>query len=352
MDWLLHNVVADLYGPYFLAFYALAIAALIVACYKSVRDIDRSRDLPMPEIPAKLDPYEIAYLRGGENEVTRVAVASLIQRGLLQICDPASLTAKVKTIDKGRDPESGELAPIEACVLKWPGFPVVPSRIFQPAGIPVVLKDACAFYEQEITEKHFLAPPEMKELGYKLWWIGSTFILGLGGYKLYVALAKGHYNVAFLCILGIGGVMALAVACMKIPRLSHLGKAYLGQLKIAFGGLNWRDDSSGIPTLAGNPSAQGRFENASAYSDSLMMVGIFGITSLAGTPLSELNTMFKRGASTAGCGAVGGGCGGGGGGCGAAGGGCGPREAAERVRGRRWRLRGRRLWRLRGRLSP
>ena len=37
MNWLLHNVVADLYGPYFLLFYAIAIGAMIVACYKSVR---------------------------------------------------------------------------------------------------------------------------------------------------------------------------------------------------------------------------------------------------------------------------------------------------------------------------
>jgi Protein of unknown function (DUF692) len=76
MNWFLHNVVADLYGPYFLLFYAIAIGAMIVACYKSVRSVDRTRDMEPPQVPAKLDPYEIAYLRGGANEVTRVAVAS------------------------------------------------------------------------------------------------------------------------------------------------------------------------------------------------------------------------------------------------------------------------------------
>ena len=70
MNWLLHNVVADLYGPYFLLFYATVIVALIVACCRSVRSVDQTRDLDPPEVPAKLDPYEIAYLRGGENEVT------------------------------------------------------------------------------------------------------------------------------------------------------------------------------------------------------------------------------------------------------------------------------------------
>ena len=128
MNWLLHNVIADLYGPYFLVFYATVIVAVITACYKSVRSVDRTNDLEPPEIPAKLDPYEIAYLRGGENEVTRVAIASLIQRGLLQITEKKKCCRSVKKIDKGRKPASGELSPIEACVLKWSGFPADPRQ--------------------------------------------------------------------------------------------------------------------------------------------------------------------------------------------------------------------------------
>ena len=66
MNWLMHNVVADLYGPYFLLFYAAAIAAVVASSYSAVRRLDRTRHLPPQQIPAKLDPYEIAYLRGGE----------------------------------------------------------------------------------------------------------------------------------------------------------------------------------------------------------------------------------------------------------------------------------------------
>ena len=39
MTWLMHNVIADLNGPHFLAFYALAIAAIILASYVSVRSM-------------------------------------------------------------------------------------------------------------------------------------------------------------------------------------------------------------------------------------------------------------------------------------------------------------------------
>ena len=46
----------------------MAILVLVVAARRSILAVDRSRGLAPPEIPAKLDPYEVAYLRGGENE--------------------------------------------------------------------------------------------------------------------------------------------------------------------------------------------------------------------------------------------------------------------------------------------
>ncbi len=332
MNWLLHNVIADLYGPYFLVFYAMAIVALVVACYRSVRSLDRTNDLEPPEIPAKLDPYEIAYLRGGENEVTRVAIASLIQRGLLQITEKKHRLSTTKEIDKGRKPAPGELWRIEASVLKWSGFPAAPPQIFQAGGIPALVKEECVLYEDDLAEDDMFAPPEMKELGARLCGIGATLILGLGGYKLAVALARGHYNLMFLILLAIVGVIALAVACLALPRLSHRGKAYLERLKLAYDGLKSQVHPVGSQnsslTWAADPGARGRLQNAPAYSDCLLMVGIFGMASLADTPLSDLTAMFKRGTSntggcSGGCGGGGGGCGGGGGGCGGGGGGCG-----------------------------
>ena len=70
-----------------------------------------------------------------------------------------------------------------------------------------MLEKPCVQYETELAENNLLAPEEMKEAAARLWWIGSAIILGLGGYKLWVALTKGHHNVAFLCILGLVGVV-------------------------------------------------------------------------------------------------------------------------------------------------
>ncbi len=330
MNWLMHNVIADLYGPYFLAFYAAAIVAIVVACYKSVRSTDRTHDLDPPEIPAKLNPYEIAYLRGGENEVTRVAIASLIQRGLLTVTEKKQGPKTIKEIDKGRKPASGELSPIEARIMKWSGFPAAPARIFQSGGIPAQVADTCAHYQDELAEKNLLAPPEMKQLGRWLFAIGWMLILGLGGYKVAVAAAKGHHNVGLLIVFGGVGLVALALACLVLPRTSRLGRAYLQELKLAYGDLKSQVHPIGgkgsALTMAGDPGARGKLQDRAVYSSSLLMVGIFGMASLVDTPLSDLTTMFKQGRSStggcgAGCGGAGGGCGGGGGGCG--GGGCG-----------------------------
>jgi len=75
--------------PVFLCLYAavavsmLAVAGLVIW----LSDTTRDEDLP-PDV--ELDPYEIAYLRGGVAHVARLAVYDLVERGLVQ-------TARVRT---------------------------------------------------------------------------------------------------------------------------------------------------------------------------------------------------------------------------------------------------------------
>ena len=114
------------------------------------------------------------------------------------------------------------------------------------------------------------------------------------------------------------------MTCLITPRTSRLGRAYLERLKLVYAGLVDKMKSSaeiGSPVdLIGQPGLVGNAKPASAYRDCLMTLGIFGVASLAGTPLAELPQLFARGTS-GGCGGGCGGGGGGGGGCG--GGGCG-----------------------------
>ena len=81
----------DLYGPQFLAFYAaLTVATMIVVVV-----LRRRRELARWSSVELTDPYLIAYLRGGKNEVIRTAIISLVDRGLLEVVDSNLQTTAV-----------------------------------------------------------------------------------------------------------------------------------------------------------------------------------------------------------------------------------------------------------------
>jgi hypothetical protein len=329
MNWLLNNPVVNVDSEYLLLFYAIAIGAVILACYKSVRSADRTRHMEPPEIPLRLDPYELAYLRGGETEVTRIAIISLLQRGLLKITESRDWSSTAlairKEVDRGRKPEPGELSPIEACITKWTGFPATGRQIYQPDGtpfktvsllfwegntgryiyqpgsIPALIRAMCDHYRDNLTANQLLAPPEMKQLGSLLWCIGSALILGLGGYLLEVALAKGEPLVAvILCPMVLIGVIALSLACLEFPRISQRGRAYLEQLELAYDRLRSTSCRRGrwkfALTKAGDSGDREPMRDSSVFSDRLLMDGIFGEVSAADTPLNDLwNAMVRYG---------------------------------------------------------
>jgi hypothetical protein len=83
MDWLMHHPIADMYGPHFLLFYGGVIVLTLVVCWWRLHQSDPTALLPPLQVPSDPDPYEIAYLRGGEHEVTRVVIFNLIQQGYL-----------------------------------------------------------------------------------------------------------------------------------------------------------------------------------------------------------------------------------------------------------------------------
>src|SRR5262249_52550499 len=152
-------------------------------------------------------------------------------------------------------------------------------------------------YEIDLAEKNLMAPrEEMKDLGMKLWAFGMAVLILLGSYKLVVAHMKGHSNVGFLIAMSLVGAIGFSIACFALPRLSYRGKTYLERLKLAYGGLKDQlkdadDWGIGLDVL-GRPPGELRAKRASAYSDGLLLVGIFGISSLTDTPLSDLKTMF------------------------------------------------------------
>ena len=82
MDFLLDNPLATMEGTTFLVLYVIFILFTLTTLAIARSNIDKTDQLPIPAIPPQVDPYEVAYLRGGINEMARSVVFSLVQKGL------------------------------------------------------------------------------------------------------------------------------------------------------------------------------------------------------------------------------------------------------------------------------
>ncbi len=302
MNALVQKLIVDLNGPMFLWFYVLAIGAVVVACYQSVRSVDVTRKRRAPQIPARPDPYEIAYLKGGEKEVHRLVLASLLDRHVLMLAVKRDRDTKdgckVTVIDRGNKHISSEIWPVEGDVLKWPGFPMPARRVLSPGCLPAVLKERFDEYQKKLAEEKLLAGPEMKQLGRRLWKIGSAIILGLGGIKLLAALVEHQRHIGPLLLLVVIGEIALARVCLYSPRLSHRGKAYLRALRASYGGQRRRIRKHGRRISDkidhGHPHHHRQPPDPPPYSENLLVAEIFGLVSLAHTPLASARDLWNR----------------------------------------------------------
>src|SRR4030095_12914403 len=84
MDFLTNNPLINLRGPAFLGVYAIvAIVVMVIAHYR-IRKMDRTVQSPVPLVPHEIDPFEIAFMRGGYPEFVRLTILDLVARGYLE----------------------------------------------------------------------------------------------------------------------------------------------------------------------------------------------------------------------------------------------------------------------------
>ncbi|MCE5243152.1 MAG: TIGR04222 domain-containing membrane protein [Syntrophobacteraceae bacterium] len=313
MDFLTDDPLADMYGPDFLILYAAAIIIALIVARRMVRNAAPA-DLAMPlTLPLRPDPVEVAYLRGGEAEVIRFTVFKLIQNRLVMLNDAKSGTI-VRIEDNAR---ASALGGFERAVY---------DSLYTPRKMKDVVKALfadfqarCLSYRTSLEDRGLLATAFARAKALRVRLYILALIFGLGGYKLAVALSRGHTNVLFLVIMAIIGTI-LAFKVCRVPRLSRRGREYLDRFKAQV-----------------RPTAEAASKDQmSGFDDGALafQVALLGFAVLAGTSYAAYADTLSPPASsfgdvTGGCG--GGGCGGGsdsggsssdgGGGCG--GGGCG-----------------------------
>lgn len=287
--------VFDLQGPEFLGFYLLLTLATLIV----LGVLRRRRDLELSEgaMPRLHDPYAIAFLRGGKNELLRIATVSLVDRTLLSVRNDQLTMTPI-----GRDAQVRKR--IERELLEFCATPRNPSQLFEGQ----TFDGAAQEYEAALAQHKLVPDGAIRAARRRLYTGAVAVLLFFSLTKIVVALLRGRMNLVFLVLLTVGALwLAYGVA---FPHQTSRGKQFLAELRNLFKSLKKR-----VPQL----------RPGGANADLLLATAVFGLDVVPTFGFSWVERMFPKsgGSITGSCGSSCGSSGCGGGGCGGGCGGCG-----------------------------
>ena len=259
----------DLSGPEFLLLY-FCFSLLVIFAIAILRR--RAESGPAPKIDLG-DPYLIAYLRGGEHEALRVAVISLVDRGMLVMDDQIIRSADHVTDDMVKHP-------IEYEVLKKFGDPGEAPSIFKDDDLKSLIRP----YRDKL-ERAGLMPDAAVRRDRLMRLLLALMALGVTGViKIVIGISLGK-PVGFLVVM-MFAAMVIAFF-LSFPRLTARGKATLTDATNLYSGLRTRVNS---------------FSPGSASAELAMFAAVFGVAALAATPFGYARTLFPQATSSSSCG--------------------------------------------------
>lgn len=287
----------DLRGPQFLLFYAGLGVAITLLAWWTRRARERA------ETPARplSDYLEIAFLRGGAAEAIRVAVITLLDRGVLAISGTNGVKAQAGA--------AGRLTRrTERAIAARAEHGATPQQLISDREVAISVTEDC---EPELTRRGLLPTAAQRGSRLRLFQVAGGGLALVAGLKIWIAISRGHHNVWFLVALA--AVFVIAIAAATQPRLTPAGKALLEDMRTLFSGLKDRATSM-------RPQQGG--------TDLALLAAVFGVA--AALPVyPDAEKLFPRasdsGSSSSGsscgssCGSSGGSSCGGGGGCGGCG---------------------------------
>jgi uncharacterized protein (TIGR04222 family) len=293
----------DLRGPEFLLFYFVFSPVVIIAIVLLRRRAE-SGDAPRIDLG---DPYLIAYLRGGADEALRVAVISLVDRGLLVM--EGHLIRRADDVTSGMAKNQ-----IEYEILKKFGDPGEESSVLDAAAVlrDGNLKSALHPYHDKLERAGLMPDAATRSARLNRLLFGLAVLGVVGVVKIQIGLSLGR-PVGFLVVMMIAAMVI--AAAVSFPRLTARGEATLEDVTNLYAGLRTQVNS---------------MSPGSATAELAMVAAVFGIGALAATPFAYADDLFRRtrsdhswfsGSSGSSCGSSGSSCGSSGSSCGSSGGG-------------------------------
>jgi len=297
IEWLTDNYIANMKGVDFLLLYITIIIAALILGWKFIRNADSTGQEPPLPLPSNPDPYELAYLRGGVQEVIRLAVFKLVQ--------VHSLVSNAKDFKIVRASDSAEppaMSDMERIVYKELDSPQTMRSVCR--RLSSEFKERCFPLEQRLYNDRLLTTQAALDRARMVMIALLSIIFLLGGYKLAVALSRGRTNVIFLVVSAVIGAI-LTIRISRTRRLSRRGSDYLKRLQAEL-----KDEKNAAVPEVGIEGP-----------NLTLLVALFGFGVLQGTAYAQYVNVLAPSRSSFNDNYVSsGGCGGGGG-CGGCGGG-------------------------------
>ncbi len=283
----------QLTGGSFLLFYVLFGIAALWAFRAVIKRMEAASG------PAQnlTDPYQIACLRGGEEEAIRVATVSLLDRGLLEANGEILSTKGRASIDLAK-------RQIEKAILSENLTPGAARDVFGST----VVKRATAEYTAELKKQGLLADGATFSKRVPVLLVTLAALGGVTVTKIQIAFSQGRHNVGFLVMLTL--LFAGIAFFIWRRRRTGAGDAMLADLKQLFARLKSRAKS---------------LKTGGATSEAALLAAVFGLAALPAASFPFMDKLYPNrsgdGTSGSSCSSssscssgssCGGGCGGGG----------------------------------------
>jgi len=222
----------DLRGPDFLVFYLVFMVAttLVVWAYRWHMESGSPGEEVAAGKEIAEDPYQVAYLRGGRDEVIRVAVISLIERGLLQAEAEKLVVTDPDAADKVR-------RNLDKAILMMAASDGRAQSLYSH---DLVLREADLIAEP-LRKLRLLSDERIKTVRIVAMVAAVGLLWLVAGAKIAVALSRGRTNILFLIILAV--VAPVAVGLVTLPRVTALGRKTCNYLQTMFARLRDRRET-------------------------------------------------------------------------------------------------------------
>jgi uncharacterized protein (TIGR04222 family) len=227
------NPLARMYGPHFLILYiSLYLLILVVVWFLLPIMTSGTKLNEIPKIPNRPDPYELAYLRGGEKEVALLSIYSLINKNFIRLLTNNE-RSKMAIVIRDKDVNYGLLEQSEKIIYE--AIPIEKDivELIENKILMNEIKDAMYELKLRLVADGILCAEKEKNKFKYLKWFLIALLISFGAYKLFAAYAHGHKNVVLIFATAMIGSMFINGININ-EMLTKKGKTLINSIKNIF----------------------------------------------------------------------------------------------------------------------